>query len=142
MLKTCYVGTFCVELSQITDFFAYSYYYEDISHDWVMENVLIFLCKCSRLPKSTLVYPGIITLPATGKEESKIQDICCIACNVCNNYCLIFGIYILNYGSFKYAGKFLIIYWVYLLSSAKTSLLYTVNLNIYTLKKLKDILLM
>lgn len=124
---------------KIQIFFAYNYYYKDISHDWVMKNVLIFLCKCGRLPKSTLVYPVIITLPATGNDKSKIQDICCIVCNVCNNYCLIFGIYILNYGSFKHAGKFLIIYWVYVLFSAKTSLLYTVNLIIHTLKKLKDI---
>lgn len=68
-------------------FFAHNYYYEDTSHDWVMKNVLIFLFKCNKLPKSTLVYPVIITLPATGKDKSKIQEICCIVCNVCNNNC-------------------------------------------------------
>lgn len=104
------MGTFCVELSQNTDFFAYNYYYEDTSHDWVMKNELTFLFKCNRLLKSTPVYPVIITLPATGKDISKIEEVCCIVCNVCNNYCLIFGIYILNCGSFKHARKFLIIY--------------------------------
>lgn len=105
------MGRFCA--SQNTGywgFFAYNYYYEDTSHDWVMKNELIFLFKYNRLPKSSLVYPVIITLPATGTDKSKIQEVCCGDCNVCNNYCLIFGIYNLNYGRFNHAGKFLIIY--------------------------------
>lgn len=122
---------------KIQIFFAYNYYYEDTIHDWVMENELVFLFICNRLPKSTLVYPVIITLPATGKDRSKIPEVCCIVCNVCNNYCLFFEIYSFNYGKGNLSNLLSLLS---SLSSAKTSLLYNVNLIIYTLKKLKDIL--